>query len=500
MMTHGDFRNSPKFILARLLRDVWRVAALLVALQAWGMRFTEPWPTILRVVVVVVVAAFVIEPVGVVLFKRLRLQGDELVLRVGLIAPMERTSALTAVSSVQVDEPWYLRALGLRTVTIAAQGVESFVMEGLRADDAARLTALAEHAPPSAVSGRDPEPDAGPGPDAAPVDSGRDDAGRPQEDPATERHGDVAYTATRRDLAATIVSQGTLVLAIGAIVGLAEEVGGLVGLDVVAVGLRQDGWVLALVAVGLVAVSSVVAALRFGGFAIERTPAGAYRVAYGAVERTAHTVRRDQVVAVGLVTTPLDALMGTTRVVLSTAALRGAPMGEVRFPSLRRRDAVRIVREVTGVALPELDDAATRRSAVVPVLALLVTTGVVALLPRAALWLTAAEAVVVLVLVVLLLQYLTGRALVAADGSYVVWSRVGLSRTTTAYSAGCARAVVLRRAWGLQVGTLTLVGFAHRREVRRKPVRSPELFTALRRVQANATTRPWTSVPTGRTT
>lgn len=498
-MTAEEFNNSPRLIVARLLRDVWRAAILLVLLERWGNGLPGPWPTVLRVLVLIIIAAFVLEPVAAVFFTRLRVDQDRLGLRVGLIAPTERTSALTAVSSVQVDEPWYLRALGLRSVTIAAQGVESsaFVMAGLRTADALRLASLvgvAESSAGAEAEADDPTP--GGSDRSRPTEPHPTDGEPPSSDGPTARRT-VTYAPTRWDLAATIASQGTLVLAAVAVVGVAEEVGDLLGVDVVAAGSTQRPWVLALLVLGLLLVSGVAAALRFRGFVIERSAAGSYRVSYGAVERTSHTISRDQVVAVAMVTTPLDALMGTSRVVLSAARLRESPMGDVRFPSIRRARAVQLVRELTGARLPELDRAVSRWSGLVPVLALLGTAGLVAVLPRSALWVTAVEAVVALVVVVLLLQYLTGRVQVAADDSYVVWSRVGLSRTTSVYSAGCARVVVVRRAAGLPVGNLTMVGFAHRREVRRKPVRSADVLTALRRVQQSATARPWAPTAEG---
>ena len=132
---------------------------------------------------------------------------------------------------------------------------------------------------------------------------------------------------------ATVLAHGTLVVAAVAVIGFAEDAANLFGLSLTAAAV--DSW-LALLAFGAAGGLLVggFAAATFRGMLIESTDERTIRITYGGIERTTHTVRRDQIVAVGYLVTPMDMALGTRQLVLSTAQLRHSPMGRIKLPSI----------------------------------------------------------------------------------------------------------------------------------------------------------------------
>lgn len=476
-ITH-DYRNSARLIPAKLLGSAWSIVLLLVAAKGWILNLADPWRTMLMVAVAVVVFALVATPIYDVFFHRLVVDPDNrcAVLTRGVLAPVARSVPSSEISSVQLARPWNLQLFGLSTVTISAQGssASALVMHGLPAAEAERLVRQISELD---EGGDHPGPE-GSGTASSPSTENRDGptpSDTSDEADRSQRTHDAAkgamlYRSSPRDLVATMLSQGMVVGTMLAVLGAFSDIGDAVDVDV----WRSPAGRAAIIVV-IVAAGSVLSAARLHGLTIVAQGQHRYRIQYGRLDRVEHEVRRADVVSVSLITTPVDLLLGTVRVGLSTARLDETAGGQVRFPSMSEEDARRVLAALTGIERPP----ARRSAAVLLTPVLVVTLGGLATLSPGVTWVRLALGLAVAVVTTGVLRYLTCRVGIAANGSSLWCSSRGLAETITYCTAGWVQAATIRRVPLLPYRHLVVFGYAHRRQTLRAPVRSCAAFVRI---------------------
>jgi uncharacterized membrane protein YdbT with pleckstrin-like domain len=466
MTTESAFRNSLLLIPALLTKNAARIAIALVGSQFVIERVSDPWSTLLQWLPLVIVAGYLLDPVGLILFKRASV-GDEFALTTGWLTRVTSVCPVNSITAVQVDEPWYLRPYRLQAVTAVAQGAVSatYVLEGLTRGDAERLAALVERR-------------SGPS-DLPPAQS--TETGPVPEPPEEESVPTLLYAASKRDLLATVLSSGAVFLAALSVVGLVDQ--GLEFLSVDADSLVPQSAVQWALLVGGVTVGATLAALlRFWGFVIEQIEDQTYRLSYGALDRTTHTITQGSLEAVHLIVTPIDAMLRRQRVVLSTATLRSSPLGRVQFPSVRADVAGELITAVMGARPAGSTAPATKGWVFLPLTALALVSIAIAPLPRPTWWWLVIQIVIAVALAAGLVRYLTGRLDFADTEHGAALTRIGLVRTTSFYAPQCVRSVLLRTMPRLRLGQLSVVLYANARAVWRWPVASRADFERLVRL------------------
>lgn len=480
MMHAQEFQSSTWLVPARLLRTAWSAVLLVAGLKGWAFNLPSPWPVVLAVVGSLAMVALVVDPFIAVLLKRVVVETDHISMRVGLISPVERLSPLNRINSVQVDQSWNLRLFRLSSVTIVAQGEEgsAFVLEGLTKDNVRRLMLALEGKVPGVAEGDRPEERHGVTiPQAAVVEAGSD------------VEGAFFYQSNNRDLMATVLATGAVVVTASAAIGFGDNVNDLTGLNVDSMFSGSLVVAIALVTL-LVAVSSLMAALRFRRLTIVSRDGASFEVSYGTVGRVSHAISRDQVVAVGLTMTPFDVLLGTRQVTLSTAELRHSAMGDIKFPSMREAEAQRLLASIMGQQPTE--ERPSARWLIRPLVLLILCVIPLSQLTWSSLWVSAGAALLIVILIFMLWNYLTARVVVATDRSHLTITHIALSHSVWLYTPQCVRVATARHIRPFSLTNLTVVCFAHRRNVVRTVVVRPEdTMDDLGRLQRQVQDRPW---------
>jgi uncharacterized membrane protein YdbT with pleckstrin-like domain len=475
------FRNSVRHLGGTWLTRLPPVLLVISQLDRYEAKLPWWWFEILLALFVLVAVPVLFAPVWAARFRTLTVDGDVLTLRSGWLARETRVTTRGQITSVQVDEPLSQRLSGVRALTILTSGVTSstFTMPALLPGDAMTLERLLVGAgSQGAKTGSSPFDDAVvSSPPAGPETAVFADAVRAGEGLT------VLYKAGVRDIVATSVSGGYVVVLVAAAIGAVQDVGGFLGGTPFAVSLADPrAWLLVVVAVSLVVM--VLIAARFRGFRIEQTAGGELRIAYGVLERTQHTISPGQVVAVTLVRTPVDLVLGTTRLVFSTAWLTDGSRKPLVFPSMPRAVAARVVVDAVGRQIPELFVELRRWWAALPVPMMAAAVAIVLGVPAIGPWGTAAVVGGGLVLGLVVARYVLSAVSVTASDD-VVCRTVGLNHRVAVYFPGTVSSVVERRVPGIPVRNVTVLGWAHRRFVHRVPVRSAypaaEVRGALRR-------------------
>ncbi len=460
------FRNSFRYLLGTWLTRLPPVVLVAGAADRYAAALPWWWFEILAAMFVLVLVAVLAEPVWAAKFRTLTVDDDVLTLRWGWFAPETRVTTRAQVTSVQVEEPLPQRLSRVRAVTILTSGVtgSTITMPALRPEDAMALERLLVlEGPPGATVASLGDDESlvsapvGPG-TASPAEAGQAPEGVT-----------VLYRASVRDLVATSVSGGYVVVIAAAVIGTAQDIGSLVNRTFDVSWTDPRTCLLAIGALSL-ALMALIAA-RFRGFRIEQTASGQVRIVYGLLERTEHTISAGQVLAVSLVRTPVDLILGTTRLVFSTAWLSDGSRTRLVFPSMPRATAARVVADAVGQQLPELF--VERRRWWVSGLVLIVAAAAAVVLgaPKIGFWAAAAVAVGGLGFGLIVVRYgLSTLSVTPSDD--VVGRTVSLNHTVTVYFSGTVNSVVERRVPGIPIRNVTVLGWAHRRFVHRVPVRS----------------------------
>ena len=469
------FRNSVRHLGGTCLTRLPPVVLVISQLDRYAATLPWWWFEIILALFALVAVPVLITPVWAARFRTLTVDGDVLKLRSGWFAPETRVTTLAQITSVQVDEPLSQRLSGVRAVTILTSGVTSrtLTMPALLPGDALTLERLLVGAGSQC---------------AGTASSFLDDAVvSPPIGPETARSADavradegvtVLYRAGARDIVATSVSGGYVVVMAAAAIGAVQEVDDLVGGTPFAVSWADPrAWLLVIVAVSLLVMALIAA--RFRGFRIEQTAGGELRIAYGALERTQHTISPGQVVAVTLVRTPVDLVLGTTRLVFSTGWLSDGSSKPLVFPSMPQAVAARVVADAVGRQIPELFVELRRWWAVWPVPIMAAAVAIVLGVPAIGPWGTIAVVGGGLVLGLVVARYVLSAVSVTASDD-VVCRTVGLNHKVTVHFPGTVSSVVERRVPGIPVRNVTVLGWAHRRVVHRVPVRSAHATAAVR--------------------
>ncbi len=475
------FRNSLRHLFGTSLVRLPGLALVLSALDRYAALLPWWWFEILLTLFLLVTVPVLAAPVWAARFRILTVDGDVVVLRLGWFAPETRMTTRAQVTSVQVDEPLAQRLSGVRSVTILTSGATSSAiqMPALLPRDAFALERLLlAEAPPRAGTAAADVVEGGVSPSVGLEAASFGGSAVP----AAECRS-VLYRASARDIVATSVSGGYVLVMAAAVIGAAQEVAGLLDGTALAVSWADPRmWVLAIVALSL-GVMALIAA-RFRDFRIEQTANGQLRIAYGALERRQHNISPGQVVAVTLMRTPVDLVLRTSRLVFSTAWLSDGSHKRLVFPSMPPAVAARVVADAVGRHIPALFVERGRWwvAGPVPILAAAaaaVVLGLPAIGPRG----TAAVVGGGLALGLVVARYVLS-AVSATPSHDVVRHTVGLSHKVTVYFPGTVSAVVERRVPGIPLRNVTVLGWAHRRFVHRVPARSAgvaaELMGALR--------------------
>lgn len=463
-------RNSPWLIPANLLRHARAIVVAVVALVASAMHLHGTWHFLVSTGSGLAVLSHLNEPIVQVIKQRLRVVDDQLRYSEGLIDHTERTLPLARVTTFEVDQPWYLRPFNLHAVTMAAQGMHSgaVTLAGVRGADIDRLTRL------TAQQGL--------------VPAGW--TGRPQlrkrgSEPTSSARPSVHFRLkiSNFELFATAANHSVTLVFFGLVLVEPLQRAGDLLLTIAGASHNTRVLVTVLVVLGFVVGVGLYGALRFWGFEISSEDARAYRVTYGALDRRSHTVLAGQVVAITLRASPLDALLGTERVSLSTAELARAPLGRVEFPSVRPKQARSLVLAVSGIDLNDVRRPRGRWWLCAPLVAILIPVAVVTLIPLSKLWIMIAVALATLLATLGGLRFFSGRVRAQSDGSSLAWSAVALHSQTHLLSPDCVRAVRLVRLPWLPVGSLTVDGFAAHSLTLRKFALGEDRYRQVRRVQ-----------------
>lgn len=469
------FRNSHRHLLGNWLVRLPAVALMVSALNRYAAVLSW-WSDILLAVFVLLTVPVLFAPLWAARFRTLTVDGDALVLRRGWFAPETRATARAQVTSVQVDEPLSQRLSGVRSVTILTSDATRGALEmpALVPSDVAALERMLAVVPRQSGTA-----DSGVAEEAATPPGDCNTVGSSLDDVRAAEGANVLYRASVRDILATSVSGGYVLVMAGAVVGAAQEVGGW--LDGAAVVTSWAGPLTVFLSIGalLVGVMALVAA-RFKDFRIERTATGQTRIAYGVVERSRHDISPGQVVAVTLVRTPADLLFGTSRLILSTAWLSAGDRRRLVFPSMPPAVAARVVGGVVGRHLPELFVERSRWWAAVPVAALTGAAAVALIVSVTGSRVIAGVAGAGLVLGLALMRYMCSVVSVTCSHD-VICHRVSLSHKATGYLPGTVSMMVERRLPGVPIRNVTVLGWAHRRFVHRVPVRSASVPADVRR-------------------
>ena len=483
------FRNSVRHLGGTWLTRLPPVVLVISQLDRYEAKLPWWWFEILLALFVLVAVPVLFAPVWAARFRTLTVDGDVLMLRSGWLAPETRVTTRAQITSVQVDEPLSQRLSGVRAVTILTSGVTSstFTMPALVPGDAMTLERLlVGPGSQGAKTASSPLDDAVVSPLVGLEKARFADAVRAGEGLT------VLYRAGVRDIVATSASGGYVVVMAAAAIGAVQDVGGFLGGTPFAVSLADPrAWLLVVVAVSLAVM--VLIAARFRGFRIEQAAGGQLRIAYGVLERTQHTISPGQVVAITFVRTPVDLVLGTTRLVFSTAWLTDGSRKPLVFPSMPRAVAARVVVDTVGRQIPELFVELRRWWAALPVPIMAAAVVIVLGVPAIGPWGTAAVGGGGLVIGLVVARYVLSAVSVTASDD-VVCRTVGLSHRVTVYFPGTVNSVVERRVPGIPVRNVTVLGWAHRRFAHRVPVFSARPAAEVRRALRHSVARVEASI------
>lgn len=466
MSQQVEYRNSVRFIPAAIIGAMGSFGFALLGLITLGSKLPNPWPMVLGLLLTISFVVKVIHAAFAVRLRRLKVQEGSLVLTDGLLTPIVRSTPISKTSSVQLDEAWHLRLFGLTETTIVSQGAEAsaLVMPGLLRQDALRLVEL--------------------------VDSGNSETTDDeltqlydlvQSTPETEldlpltpacgqREQAFVCQPTRHDMIATLGTRAVVLLVAGfAFIDPISDLLQLWGVDLWSSAATNVA-AMVLVVILVVTGAAITAILRFHGFRIHSDDRSSYTISYGAIERISHSVLREQIVAAEIKTSMFDFIMGTRQICFSTAKLKHSSMREIQFPSLSEHEASRVLHEVTGLDLRQSLTTIKRTWLLVPISAVIVATGVALALQNIPTWTRALCILGAFIVAIKVLRYVTSTIWASTDASYLICRSIGMSHSVMILTAPCVYGSITRWIPGRALGNITLLGFAHRRLLFRRPV------------------------------
>lgn len=470
------FRNA-----LRYTRGVWLTRLVPTALLAAFLQRTAPsWPWYWFEIAVVIAAlltlAAFLDPIWAAKFRVLSVTDEDLTLTTGWLFPDSRVIRRGAISTVQVNEPLAQRLAGVRSVTISARGSEQTItmpaLTPAKCDELLRLLSEPQPAVEELLNTDDAN-------DAQAPDHGA--ITKPAEPETT-----VIHTATAREVFATALSTGYPLVVLAAVAGMVQEI------DEYLPGRLQLAWDSAATWVGVIAVLAVIVAVsvaaKFWAFSIARTPNGELEISYGAVERLQHRLAADQIAAIQLVRTPVDLLLRTARLVVSTTRLDGDGQSSLKFPSISLSTAGEVVNHILGRPAPELLSTRKRWLLLGPLPIVGITSCTGMLLVRFGALYSILGAVAGLLVAAILCRYLTGRVRVLDDET-ISWSEVGLSHRVVTYQPGRITLLIERRLPGIPISNLALHGWANAKVVHRAPVGRRDVIEAVASVMQTSPLR-----------
>lgn len=472
------FRNS-----IRHLRGVWSTrlfptVLMVIFLEKISADLPWYWFEIIVVIAAGLTLTAFLEPLWDAKFRTLTVLGDEVSLRTGWLAPETRSTLLSRITSVQVDEPLSQRLADVRSVTITASGAinTTFKMPALTPAASDQLCALISAARPHICrhGSIESKPNANDAQDLKAV------PGIVSTDPLASdgAHVSSVYEASVRDIVATAFASGYPLAVAAGVVAVAQDVSEVTGASFLSFSWSDPRiWVLAVV--GILAIFAGATVLKYWRFKISRTLLGEFVISYGALKRTSHTIAAGEVVAISLIRTPVDVLFGTTRLKLITAQLGEGGKESLVFPSIATEATSTVVSEIMGRTIRPLYAKRHLWLLTGPLLIVGITVAVALSVGMQNLVMGALAAFVALLVISFLARYFQGRITIDDQTGDIIWSDVGLAYSLTAYSRDCIRLVIDRRLPGLPVGNLTIVGWAHGRVGHRCPVVGRTVYDAV---------------------
>lgn len=332
------YRNSARYIAASYARDLRGLIA--AVLLIFGATQALSWlpEGVAKGLAGLLVVVGILLPIVSVTTVSLQVDGDTLTYRCGVINPMTRKGSTSSVTAVQLEEPWYARALGLARIVVSLNAdKEKFELVGLRRAEALELREFL-----------DPGSDPGRPADATPTRSAE------VVEPDLLAKERVEFRPLGREIAATYLGNiGILVGALFAGYGVGEEAMSTLS--------RWGGWSFSGTSMYLIlgsmtlVVGALAAKARLHGLRIVELPSGAWSIAAGLVERREHVVLPEKIAGIRVTTSPAELLLGTCTVSIRTAKIESAT-GRLTFPSLERRRAYELIGQLSRTAVPVRDE------------------------------------------------------------------------------------------------------------------------------------------------
>lgn len=357
------FRSAPRAILAAYLGHA-------VGLLLGGLGITvvvqllpEDWHWLGPILIGLLIATMVIEPVWSYTFTRYTVNADAVVAQTGWLDRRVKTLRWSRVQALDRTTDWQLRLFGLANLTIAQAGQDAAQIEirGIDANTIARVRAFARTAGAA---------------DATAVDAAADDApaGEPREaEDAVTSDADVLYRASVRDLAIMSVMFGAAIFAAPALVfGVAEaaEQFGLQGWLSDTIG-RLEPVSAALIAGAIVIGLSIAkTVLTYHGFTVRRV-GDDLQIRHGLLVTQERSFREASIQGVVVQRNLLEQCTGRARLWLLTLDSNDDLGKNLVLPSLPLRAVERIARESFPTRVPASGTLLAKRP---PILTAFVTT------------------------------------------------------------------------------------------------------------------------------
>lgn len=458
-MDEVTFRNSFKYVRATLTTRLAPTLLVLIAVEGWMQKLpTFIFWGLLSVLGMLMIAAF-LEPVFAARFVTLTV-GEETVTRhSGWLFPQARTILISEITSVQVSEPFIQRTAKLKSVSIVTSGATDSALEmpALTHDDSQQLETILNIRQGTDVREQQL---------TSPVQQAESPEG-PQA--KTVEHETTTYfRAGVRDIIATAMASGYPLIVIALVIGTAQDIASastcLLSVD----GVDWHSpllWVLMTVLLAIVVAG--MTASKYWKFRIQKTSAGDYLIAYGAIERVHHTIMANQLVSIRLIRSPVDLIFGTTRVELSTAQFKGDKNKDLVFPSLVSSRVEDLLSGLVERPLPGLQASPWTIKRALGTVGLVVVLMV--LLPKFNILARVGVGLGLLMLSVTVVQYLFAKVVVDADSGDLFWHDGALSSRSIWYARGSVTGVIERSVPGLPVANVSLVGWAHDKVSHRYP-------------------------------
>ncbi|WP_404311998.1 PH domain-containing protein [Agrococcus terreus] len=338
------FRSARRSIAAAYLGH-----AVGLLLGGLGVTFVvqllpEDWHWIGPLLIGLIVATMLVEPIWSYAFRRYTVNADAVVEEVGWLDRRVKTLRWSRVQALDRTTDWQLRTFGLATLTIAQAGQEAAQVE-IRGIDAATIELVLAHA---RTGGATAEPAGEPREASAAAEAA------PATASGTRSDAGVLYRASVRDLAIMSVMFGAAVLAAPAVVFGAWEAAeqlGLQGWLSGAIGRLEPVSAAVIAAVAVIALGVVKTVLTYHGFTVRRT-GDELRIRHGLVITHERAFRETSIQGVVVQRNLLEQCTGRARLWLLTLDSKDDLGKNLVLPSLPLAAVERIAREAFPSRVP----------------------------------------------------------------------------------------------------------------------------------------------------